>query len=124
MSVGELEELIAEANEAERQRLQSRIARLEDQLQAVTDEYEAARDRLVEDLRPLRRRVENRERSAVDSSAVNRRRDLEGELREVRMRFRRERQELERELVDVREELDRVCEADMRVEELLSELVD
>ena len=119
MSVGELEELIAEANEAERQRLQSRIARLEDQLQEVTDEYEAARDRLVEDLRPLRRRVENRERSAVDSSAVNRRRDLEGELREVRSRFRRERQELERELVDTREELDRVCEADVRVEELL-----
>ena len=121
MSVGELEELIAEANEAERQRLQSRIARLEDQLQEVTDEYEAARDRLVEDLRPLRRRVENRERSATDSSAVNRRRNLEGE---VRTRFQRERQELERELVDVREELDRVCEADMRVEELLSELVD
>jgi DNA repair exonuclease SbcCD ATPase subunit len=124
MSVGELEELIAEANEAERQRLQNRIARLEDQLQEVTDEYEAARDRLVEDLRPLRRRVENRERSAVDSSAVNRRRDLEGELREVRSRFRRERQELERELVDAREVLDRVCEADMRVEKLMEEILD
>lgn len=47
---------------------------------------------------------------------------LEGELREVRRRFRRERQEVEREIVEVRDELGRLEESERQVQELVEEL--
>lgn len=89
----------------------------------MVQEYEATRDAVVEELRPLRRWGENRRSPNADESqrAVEPRR-LEAELREVRQRFRRERQEIERELGEAPAALERVEEHEAQVEELVAEL--
>ena len=119
----DIQELIAEANAAERERLEEKVERLEVQRRELVQEYELTRDAVIEELRPLRRWVENRQTPVMDDrERVAEQRRLEEELREVRRRFRRERQELERELVEARDELARVEEADAQVVELVEEL--
>lgn len=118
----DIAELIAEANAAERDRLEDKVEQLEQQRREIVQEYERARDALVAELRPVQRRVDNRSRSAETGDVVERQQRLEEELREVRQRFRRERQEVERRIAETRDELARVAEADGQVQELVERL--
>lgn len=118
----DISELIAEANAAERDRLEDKVERLEQQRREIVQEYERARDALVAELRPVQRRVDNRSRSAETGDVVERQQRLEEELREVRRRFRRERQEVEREIAEVQDELARMAEAETQVSKLAEEL--
>lgn len=65
---------------------------MEAQRRELVQEYELTRDAVIEELRPFRRWVENRQTPIVDDrERVAEQRRLEEELREVRRRFRRER---------------------------------
>lgn len=120
MSVGEVEELVAEANAGEKDRLDEKIKRLEEQRRELVQEYEATREAIVEELRPLRRWVDNRKQPVMDDTGrVEERHRLEADLREARQRFRRERQELDREIAEVRNALRRLEESEAQVRELL-----
>lgn len=120
MSVGEVEDLVAEANAGEKDRLDDKIKRLEEQRRELVQEYEATRDAIVEELRPLRRWVENRQQPVMDDRGrVEEQRRLEADLREARQRFRQERQELDREIAEVRDALRRLEESEEQVQEFL-----
>lgn len=72
----DIQELIAEANTEERGRIEDHIDLLEDQRRELVVEYEAMRDAIVEELRPLRRWVANRQspNAAEGQRAVEQRR--------------------------------------------------